>query len=640
MADLISGIRAWGIGFQYTLDKKDEDEVRQGKNHILASLSQMYQFAIFDNVLQQIHKLTPDSALSKNATKVSGLSFWLTVPFLFICAGVKEGRYKDYAPQLNNYMSRMSGDALAILPEKLGARTIKLCSFTAEHSGDVLHVAMIASSLAVIVLGNPIYGAGALTALTYGAIDRMSLVPRKISLFMERYMPIVSAVVIIAAPEMWFVSRIHSLISLSSFTFSLSRKMLYAVDSLFRKLYGVDNLPVHIPSLREYDAPLLERKYMTRDEIVRVLDDDPQSSELNPAALGKWACDLNVLPTNDKFSEFESLFSSVDWSSKTSLIRGKCKDDERFIDMLKGELTDDNPDVAQMKKEDIQAGFDKYVEMAALQKRKTVDAYLLDHINSEFALLIKVLSGEVRCKGKQAELDDGITNAKKILPYLQKLQSEGGGVELEDLLLKLAVECGGYCSLGIKRATNEMMSNVLRNSSVVGDDPLEASEIRIRRSLEEKRFELIQSSYGEMLKEIGVANSDGKGILEDQKQDVHFYDTYRMYLSLAFTPLTEHEKRDLDESHIAASNTCNGTRVKMFTDYQKSLSSTLHEQIGEIHIMAHIQGLLNANTNLNEADRKYIMEIYAGSHLSFGDSLNPRFHNLLLVMMGVRISLV
>lgn len=328
---LTNGLVGWSVGYTYATEKKREDEIKQGKNYYLASISQAVQLSQIGILISKINDILPDY-LFKTAVKIfCNIGPIISFPAFLYCSSVKQGQNEDLAKYFNG-----TKYAYIKAPEKLGARTISVLGFISEHIGNMIRVAMVAASVALIVLGNAVYGAAVLTALAYEAVDTMGFIPRRISLFMEIYMPMVSLVGLVIGGTA--IVRVFSAIMLSTHIFPfLSKYIHYQVDAASRYFFKMQG-----PSLKEIDAPVVEKKSMTYDEIKKILDTSSnefsKNYEINPAHCGVPLLDIGKFQKDHKLEKLLPLFDQIDWKGKYGFIKSKLRDDDRFLDFLMKEF--------------------------------------------------------------------------------------------------------------------------------------------------------------------------------------------------------------------------------------------------------------------------------------------------------------
>jgi hypothetical protein len=627
----------WSTGQGFALAKYKEDEVKQGKNYYQASLCQAFEICNLSNVVSQLVNSLPNpyvkTSLKIGSTATSILGFVLCPTF----AAVKQGHYEDGVKALNA-VTRNSLPRLADrLPEKLSERTTALFGYLAEHSGDIATSAMILGTAALPILGNVYFAGAMLTPITYQAIDSRHWVPRRISLFMENYMPTVAsaATLVGGGPIMQVISALH----LSSFSPTFNKFLHSKLDTLAKNVFHLTG-----PSLQEIDAPLVVNKELSFDIINNILNcDDSSPFTINPAHCSKWACDLKKLATNNEFSKYLELFEKIDWSSKYSSLKTAFRDDDRFLDFL---------EITFPGKTDFYENFDSYVtELAINSSLNTKEVYLANQLKNQMIQLIKVLKGESRATGSQRDTEEAIENCSQILAHLLQKNWDVPieKIELEDTILKLAVEGGEYCARGVKRTSREIVNGILYGPQ--GQDPVESYEIQLRQSLEMGRMKIMTCLYqdfiGVVVKGIKYGAGSGRqiGQVTDPHavataQDVHTFDFYRLAFALGFVPLTEYERSSIGINDLNLwGNPMYGFRefrLQMYHTYQRRLHDLINE-LGGINFFNYIHSVIKTNLKLSEEQKTDLIEKLTerNSDAWTVEETENRFHRLALVMLGV-----
>ncbi len=266
---------------------------------------------------------------------------------------------------------------------------------------------------------------------------------------MEIYMPTVSLLGLVIGGTA--VIQIYSAIMLSTHILPCAAAFIHQkVDALTRYSFSLKG-----PSLSEIDAPLVEKKEMTFDEINQILDCYSNDLEINPAHCSHSIVELEDLPKDDDFDQFLTLFDQVDWELNYVHVFNKLKDDDRFLDFLLEKFKKDNE---SLQKEELQAAVEHYIELTADEKGVSKERFVVDWTREQMVVLIDLLKGNTRVEGLQQDLDEAIQAAAILLPHITSLTID---VDREDALLKLAIEGGAYCGRGIKRSANEIMRGVI-----------------------------------------------------------------------------------------------------------------------------------------------------------------------------------
>lgn len=617
-ADALDALVGWSTGYSFAISKTKEDEIKQGKNYVMASI---FQVSLVGNLCTAVSRLAdniPQTALKTTVKAISNVTPFLALPFCLFAACVKQNLYKDVAKFWNsrNYLSGKLN-----IPTKLRPITTKVMSFFSEHLGDMVRVAIVVSGIALVAIGNTFFGGALLVAVTYECIDRMGLVPRKISLFMETYMPSITNFGILIGGTI--LNQIIAVIVMPSFLFpSYSQFIHRGIDQFIHNRKWVSG-----PTLNEIDAPLKQNKQLTFDQINEVLNDYDFKYEVNPAHTSKWLFEEVKLPKSENFNRILTLFNKVEWKEKYTLIMLKLKDDERFIDNLRKEFVELNG------KEITKEIFKEYFKKLAEKNKLSPQAYAVKYIENEMEILVNVLSGNKRIKsGTQQDLDDAINMCKMIIPYLENLQNDiekgdtSQRVEFEDALLKLAVEGGSYCSRGIKRASNELLGDVYRKVRPdESTDPVDQFENKIQASLQNKRYMIVQEMFQLILNKFYVPGGIGT--------DVHAFDIYRTYLSLGFYPLSRYERFAIGIAEIGIWEFYGKIRNEMYAGYRNSLEDSVKE-IGYVHLADYVRKQIESNPNLTAKQKVTLNERWYDSSMTT-DQINRNYSRLMFVMLGV-----
>ena len=600
------------LGYETLKLKAQEDEIKQGKNYYLSAFPQALQLSYLGAIVLKIQSVFKQTSVFHPLKLLCNIGPILAIPFGFLNAAVKHHDYESLAKVYNSKRW-----ALIKLPKTLYSWVSKPLAFLAEYGGDVIQVAIIASSVALIGLGQAAYGGAILTALTYGYIDRKGFIPRKVSLFIERYMPMISTLGVLAGGTL--LARVFVAMSVSSVLapFSVHRYLQQRVDAIARFILRIQG-----PSLKEMDAPVVKNMKMSYEEICQILESHAVDYEVNPAHCSKPAICLDQLPSNKKFEHFLKLFDTIKWEQHYSLIVHKLKDDDRFIDFLRTNSTFKNK--PELTFEDISACIEELAKKSKMSKEK----YAVAWVRQEMATFVDILQGKRRAQGMQHDLAEAIEPCEKILAYLLTLNQS---VELEDALLKLAIEGGNYCALGIKRASNEILRGILltRKGKETKHDNPDDYEPQLLQALQNRRHHIVQAFYKETAEMLKVPAKAA--------DDTHGFDIYRSYLCLGFYPLTPFERRQMGLTEILAWEGYSTTRRRLYENYQENLVDAFQE-VGAAHFPIYMRNMIHNNERLTEEQKEELIARLGG----YSDQVDwsteesiERFRHFLLVSLGV-----
>ena len=116
------------------------------------------------------------------------------------------------------------------------------------------------------------------------------------------------------------------------------------------------------------------------------------------------------------------------------------------------------------------------------------EAFLTEQLRLQFHDFVSILCKEKAAKGNALDLQDAIESCRAILAYLNHAPSS---IEVEDILIKLAIEAGDYCARGIKRTSAEIHSGLVTKDN----DPQKTYELTIRSHLQNVRQQIMQNTY-------------------------------------------------------------------------------------------------------------------------------------------------
>lgn len=623
----------WSIGYNYITAKKKEDEVKQGKNYYLASFCQATQISSLSSVVSPFANCIPFAPL-RISTQICNE----VVPFcsLAVCptlAAVKQGHYETGIKIIDSLVSERLSFLSKQLPKKLDDKTITLCGYLAEHIGDFVRLGMIAGAVALPIIGNTYLAGAMLAPVAFQAIESRNWVPRKISLFMESYMPTISSIGLLLGGNI--VTQVGTAASLATYFPVLNQSFHRKLDDLSHHYVNLEG-----PKLEEIDAPVKEKKEMTFEEINQILDCDDSAYEINPAHCSKFAKGLINLDEDRDFDKFISLFDKVPWEQKYTTVRNKFRDDDRFLDFLRTKFP---------RKDDIEQKFEDYILDLATKEGISKEKFLANQLREQMTTLVKILKGEEQVKGTQQDLDEAIVNCSQILFYFSMLINK---VELEDILLKLAVEGGDYCARGIKRTAIEIVDGIIQQDSKSDEDPITTYENKILQALQRMRKKILSVKYQKfievmvrLVKEGPSAKIDKNQLTTDShavaiSQDIHTMDEYGKCFFLGFYPLTERERNAYGLADIlmwgSPIHPYRIIRKEMYQQYQQNLDDAVKE-IGDIYFANYLQKIINTNKNLKSDQKEAILDKFINNNdwKWKAEQTKHRFQRLMFVMLGV-----
>lgn len=645
LTDVLSG---WSNGYDFIVNKNQEDEVRQGKDHRLAAIYQASQVGPVSNLVYEIAEKMPPTLLNKSVKILCTVVPFLSFPFCYALGVVRSDNFTT---------KHISKDG----------RVYQSLHFLAEHLGDLMRVAMVVSSVALIAIGAPFVGGMALTAMTYEVADNyLGLVPFKISLFMETYMPIVSLSGMVLGGN--YFTRIFSVIQLTNYLYApLNNFLLRKIDLLMQKVFATKG-----PTLEEIDGPVEEKKKLTYQEMVDFLNAADCDFEINVPHCSKWTFDYKDLPSDNDFHKFMNLFKEVNWTEKYTYIKAKLRKDKIFVDFI-GEKSQSLPGfstekfkrvieqlespvelsieekdssrneygvcnlavLARLKKtktaalqQTFEAFIDQAIKQLAKEKGLSKEAYLAEYLEGNMETLIQGISDAKRMKGSQIDVSEAMANCALILPYLQTLDRQTEKTDFEDVLLSLAVDGGDYCARGVKRTSFELLKRVLYKDRPPTEFSADEDYERVlKQSLQDQREKICEAMYQKITRKI---------LPKEIAEDPHGMDIYRQHLALGFFPLTPHERNSVGPIEFYLWKMYQKFRDVMYQRYRNVLDDAV-KATGEVNFGNYMRAQIMQNERLSEEQKNKLLEMYTERNKGHWDVdiTNELFHRLALVMLGV-----
>ena len=621
------------LGYNYALARKKEAEVKQGKNDYQASVYQMQSLINFSTLAERILSQIPYAPLR------TGITIGNTIlPFagIILCpasAAIKQGHYEQGVKCFNALVEPYSPKIAGILPQQLHETRVKLFSFLSENIGSITKAGVLAGTVALPFLGFGYLAAGIAGPLAFETLDAANLIPSKVSLVVEKYMPTVSNAALLVGGGLF--SKTFAIATLGSEIPGASTYVQKKIEKLFFKNFKVDG-----PSLEEIDAPWEERNDLSFEEINHILNnDDHFQYEINPAHCSKQAYIAVNIPEDRNFKNFIELFEKINWSERYSLLKSSFRDDDRFLDLLKQHFPDQSI-------EHIREHFEVYLENLASESAMTKEDLLAKQLFEQMNQLVMILCQEKTPKGFLHDLQDAMDACSQILAYLnnQPIDNREAQIEKEDILLKLAIEGGDYCARGIKRTAMEVASGIVSQGLQQLEDPLQNYELQIRQQLQFMRQQIMQSIYQKMIEIMVRLAKEGNGVWISKEsqttdvhavaaaQDVHTMDLFRQYLTLGFCPLTANERHRFGIPDFITWLSYREIRSEMYATYQSNLDQAIKEK-GEIYFCNYLRQKISYLPLLSLEQKEFLIDKLA--ECSEGEKTLKSFHRLFFVMQGV-----
>lgn len=620
------------LGYMLTNLEKKEKEIRQGENGYLASCYQIPRLAHVSSLTSVILSQMPNGMV-RTASVISNALMPAAGIILFpTFALVKQGHYEQAVACVNTIAESRYPRLAGLLPQQLSDKTVKWFSFLAEKATPITNVAVLAGTVALPYLGFSSLAAGIAVPVIFEKLNSANLVPECIGLSAEKYMPtIVNALLLAGGGPL---SKIFSAATLASEIPGASAYTQKKIGKLLLKIAQLKG-----PSLEEIDAPWQERENLCFEEINYILDnDDSNEYEINPAHCSKQATLGINIPENRDFKNFLTLFETIKWNERYFLLKNAFRDDDRFLRQLKQTFPGNS-------NQDFYDDFEIYVEKLASETNLSKEDFLAKQLHEQMNHLVRTLCHEEETIGSLQDLEEAKDACGQILAYLlnKSMDNHESIMEIEDILLKLAMEAGKYCARGVKRAALEISSSLILQGLQASDDPLKTYELKIRQRLQLLRQRIMQNMYQKLI-ECMVQLAKGSNEFRYQQrqttdaqavaiaQDVHTMDMYRMCLALGFYPLTEDERRQFNFTDLMTWAVYQEIRDSMYSTYQAALDEVIKEE-GELVFCNYLRQKISLFKHLSPDQQDALIDKLAGC--SEGEKTLKSFHRLLFVKQGV-----
>lgn len=597
----------FSVGHLSSAFNEEENQIKEKYYKIFSA--RFVQINLLGTILNKVSELYSSHSLTIFTQIITKSSSIKAVPMFLFLAAVRTGGYEKAAQFSNqkwNNCKYVSWIPIR-LPEKLGERSIKVFDFFLKNTGKAIQAAIIVGALALVILGNPYFGAGAVLSLSYHLIDQMGVVPLKVSHFVNTVTPWIFIIGVFA----YETSSVMKAFKIALSIFEICSRMdtfIYKIDMIFRKIFK------STPSLQEIDAPLDVDKKLTFDEINQILDGEDADYEVNPSHCSKDYNSLNM-PLNDKFQSYLTLFESIDFSNNYNLLFQELKKDKCFCDFInqeKGKFLVNNlkfEEANVLEKVDVLENINDSeqeislcIEKIASHKGISKEQYIKNYLKTNLVFLVESMQGE-------EEESFILKSCSKILTYLESIQKEQFS-EFESLLLKVATINRNRGALNKQFFLNEIFNKCQRLSSKErGLSRVEDYELNINQRLQDIRELLVQKEMIPLPKILNIKPFFFKGVIPVEKFDLTNFITGRM-LSSDIIPY-------------------------LYRSYLKDMDKVIQECGEESLFFDYISQVIEENPNLNPVQKNVIKQRYETSNNTWDRRTKESFHRLMFVNLGV-----
>lgn len=566
------------------------------------------------------------------------------------------------------------------IPTRLSQFSVTTLEFVNKHMSNIIRVALLVAGSVLLFFGHTAMAAGVLLAVTYEFLDNdLGLIPKKVSLFMEKWMPAISMVGLLIAGSLisQIMAGISLLLMIPSVNLFVHQKidrgaravMLELKDQLIRWFvrgerppqmdHFIEGVKNH-PFLEECDAPLVERKALNAQEIGAILEADDRAYEFNPAHLTKDYEPVLQLPKNENFSELTRLWTEIGarWTTPAAYNRlfKKLVDDKKFVFFVKERFPEAKrfffegdwrlnqvenrqrfQEMQRMHREQFQA----WVEIMARENNFANEREFIAHwVKDQLLAYVGKIDGSQPIEGEQRLLREATENTARILPFL--LKPETTDIEREDALAHLAIDGGRNCALGMRRASKEVLEGFtvpLQNLQRPAD-PQQAFENYVRLLLQKGRLMGIQLIY----KEVAARLRENEE-MQDTAEDIHLYEAVTRSLKRGFYPMSEEELEAFSLSDLVLKETVAMLgQVNLMQMYQERLPDAMNflgiDPLNAMRnrILEYLRTWVEGNAALNAQEKAALLNgalLNTPEQIADADN-HPKWHRLLTVILGIR----
>lgn len=564
------------------------------------------------------------------------------------------------------------------LPTRLHRITVKALEFVNAHMSNIIRIAILVAGAVCIYFGSVGMAVGAFAAVAYEYLDHdLGVIPQKVSLFMEKWMPAITmmGLLIVGSFAIQIMSGITLLLMIPEVNKLFHQKIskvlrptfLGASDQVLRWFARGERPPQvdelieaakEFPSLEQLDGPLCENRSLSKGQIDRILDARNEQYELSPSHLTKnFEPSLN-LPENRNFNELLRLWDAqgdrlVQPNTYLRFVN-RLLDDERFFIMLQQRFPEAKPfhfeenwrltfvenrilhdQLRDAHREQIENWIQTLAQEKGYANKQT---FIAAWIKQQLEFFVGKVSGNRPIEGEQRFLNDAIQYLAKIIPFLTNPATRR--VELEDALLKLAIEGGDYCALAMKRAAHEVYDGFAEPLLLQQEpDPHKRFEMEVRLGLQRSRLTDIQGMYNEI-----VQIFSQKEELKKTGSDIHLYTALTRAGKRGIYPLEKEDMEQFSLTELILKDTVLlPVQIELLRKYKQEIPELMRGiGIDRLNIMRnrtldYLRDWVQQNNTLSAAEREELLaNLLSDAPDNVADADNyPKWDRLLLYILGV-----
>jgi hypothetical protein len=224
-------------------------------------------------------------------------------------------------------------------------------------------------------------------------------------------------------------------------------------------------------------------------------------------------------------------------------------------------------------------------------------------------------------QGKRYDLDKALDDLSKIIPFIKGYTKKSQNLDLQDFFLKLGIEAGTYCALGIKRATSEILQGLLQTDS----EQTEKSAhyvITLKARLQQLRQNISDTMTQKFI--------GSHRILED----IHLQKNLKLYFR-GFLPLSLPAAKSVNIIEALTTNfhLYQNLRKECMIEYKSRLLAEVKD-FGMQNATSYIYSLIQSNPQLSDEEKEDILDYFTTQPKDM-NPIEDRFLYLMLYQIGI-----
>lgn len=528
-----------GTGGSMSEYANNEATIKQGRNYLLASVAQQAQLTFFYNDLLKFIK----DFGTKFSSSMSNVVTPRTANWVVFGAGI--------ACTLGAFIRDSEGSngkswwdvPSNFFRNNLSERNFKhlqtAAYYTTEYLGKATLVGTAAIACFKLYYGSTVEPVTTLAMLAIGELDRRGYLPQRVSMVLNRCMPIVAAAALIVSTNPLLVKVFAVVLIVNEIAEPILNYFKYHIDDYVSKKYN--EIGISYPSLREVEKEqknFVPGQVFTLQKFSDYLEgkDEFANKDLHcvvdPTHVTRSSKILFDIAGINNFNELLTYYDSIDWSYAGTYraLEKKFLDDDRARGFIAGTMANRNtPEHDELLASDSLKGIDyrlllekvldqkveiknksgkvlqtipyRLKENCTEEDKKAWNKLVLAYARHEMTLFADSMSGKRRPVGDMTSFSSIKARTKMLIAFLRKTEAEiptaqaarrrDLEIRKESILMNLAIGGGFYCVPGMDRATRVCMEMAISDTENTATGMID----RLNYTYLQSRVEVIQAWY-------------------------------------------------------------------------------------------------------------------------------------------------